>query len=488
MGITTTKTAINRIGGLALLALTGATGWYLTRRWWIPARRRTIEVADVPSTPHRLTPSILNATPPVQLLKDGVGPLFHRHYYADIDEPRLSKTALIQAIVGDINHCCPSEMANFEKTKGSEQRLVVGDEFFIHLTGPWNGPIRVIEVTPTSFSFITLEGHLEAGEIQFRTVDRPTSPNGYRFEIQSWSRSKDKVVDFAYDTVPLVKTAQAQMWVYFCKQVVALSGGNLHGEIQVITKQTEYRPTAKKDMAFSAKPPAWKQYESRLSTYRTAPLNFDPTQRESFTKVNGWTIDEYATTLPPEAPGQPVPGGSWELAQAVVTKYEFPDPSLIEGIFVPDDPLEKRVMVLKAKFLFFTFYFGARIAGVINEERTDPERGKANVWGYSYQTLEGHFEMGEIFFEVWKFLESGEVEFRIHRYSKTGYIANPFYRFGFWLFGRHLQNRFAHQALERVNTLVVTRLEEGKRAHPLDTPEILPTSADPKAEAKIEGH
>ena len=104
-----------RIAGLALLAFTGVVGWQQLRRWSIPANRRTINVTDVPGTPHLLTDKILKARPPVQLLRDGVGPLFHRRYYADIQKPRLSKKGLIQAIVDDINYCCPTEMANFEK-------------------------------------------------------------------------------------------------------------------------------------------------------------------------------------------------------------------------------------------------------------------------------------------------------------------------------------------------------------------------------------
>jgi uncharacterized protein (UPF0548 family) len=486
MGMTTTNNIITRVGGITLLAATGLAGWYLTRRWWIPAQHRTVEVADVPSTPHRLTPQILNAKPPVQLLKDGVGPLFHRQYYANIEKSTLTETELIQKIVQDINRCCPTEMANFEKTKGSEKQLAVGDEFFIHLTGPWNGPIRVIEVKPNSFSFITLEGHLEAGEIQFRVVEHPTKRNAYRFEIRSWSRSIDKVVDFAYDTLPLVKTAQAQMWVYFCKQVVDLSGGELIGEIQVITEETDFHPSANTPMRSNSKNAPWKQYESHLNQLREAQPNYDLSQRETFTKVNGWNVDDYLTALPPETPGEPTKGGSWELAKAVLYNYEFPPPDLIEGIFIPDDPLDKRVMVLKAKFLFFSFYFGVRISHVMDEYREEAGRGKAKVWGYGYQTLEGHWEMGEILFEVWKFLQSGEVELRIHAYSKTGKIPNPFYRLGFRLFGRSLQVRFAQQALKRVNEFVVTRLEQGKQAQPLEKTDVLPTSADAKAEKEAE--
>ena len=43
----------------------------------------------------------------------------------------------------------------------------VGDEFTIRIPGPWDGPVRAVEVDATSFGFVTLEGHLEAGRIRF---------------------------------------------------------------------------------------------------------------------------------------------------------------------------------------------------------------------------------------------------------------------------------------------------------------------------------
>src|SRR5688500_15233684 len=72
--------SIARFGGLAAAALAGIAAWRLSRRWRIPVHHRTEMVPDVPSTPHRLSPDLLNANPPVQLLRDGVGPLFHRRY------------------------------------------------------------------------------------------------------------------------------------------------------------------------------------------------------------------------------------------------------------------------------------------------------------------------------------------------------------------------------------------------------------------------
>jgi hypothetical protein len=119
-----------------------------------------------------------------------------------------------------------------------------------------------------------------------------------------------------------------------------------------------------------------------------------------------------------------------------------------------------------------------------NETRTDDKRGEAQVWGYSYRTLEGHFEMGEITFEIWKYLATGEVEFRIHAYSKPTLIRNPFYRIGFWMFGRSLQVRFARTAMERMQQIVISRLT--KTPDPTEKTEVQATSAEPAAQDKVE--
>ncbi len=475
------KAASLAIGGLALI-----TSVTHMRRLLVPANTRTVNVSDVPSTPKPIPQKALKGDQPIQLLEDGVGKLFHRRYHVDIKSSRLSKNEIISKIIEDPNDCSPIEVMRFEKTKGRENTMAVGDEYVIHIAGPWNGPVRVIDVTDTSFSFITLQDHVEAGEIQFRVLDHPKRKKMLRFEIRSWSRSRDKIVDFAYDKVPLVSTAQQQVWVYFCQQVVELSAGKQVGKVEVITERTDYKPQAHSSAPTKKGNPAWKQYEAQLTRYRTIPLNYDVEDKETFTKVNGWRLDEYKTSLPSEPKGEPIKNGSWELAKQVLLNYEFPDPSLVTGIFIPDDPIEKRVMIIKARFLLFSFYFGVRIASVTDETCDDPDKGKTRIWGYSYRTLEGHFEMGEIFFEVRKYLETGEVMFRIHSYSKTGRISNPFYRVGFALFGRGLQVRFAREALKRMEKLVKSRLRNGKQTNPLQTPNVSSTASEPLAEAEFQ--
>jgi uncharacterized protein (UPF0548 family) len=138
----------------------------------------------------------------------------------------------------------------------------------------------------------------------------------------------------------------------------------------------------------------------------------------------------------------------------VLRRYAFPPPSLITGIFKPDTPLENRVMLLRARFLGISFWFGVRVSEVTDEEARPTAAGPERVWGYGYRTLEGHFERGQIDFTIHKNLSTGAVQFCIHAVSQTGRIRNPFYWLGFKLFGRRLQRRFARESLARMRQLV----------------------------------
>jgi uncharacterized protein (UPF0548 family) len=95
-----------------------------------------------------------------------------------------------------------------------------------------------------------------------------------------------------------------------------------------------------------------------------------------------------------------------------------------------------------------------RVSRVIDETR-ETGTGSDQVWGYSYQTLAGHLERGEITFEIIKTLSTGAVRFRIHSFSQTGHIANLVHRVGFRLVGRRLQARFAVESLRNMQRLVM---------------------------------
>jgi hypothetical protein len=151
----------------------------------------------------------------------------------------MSAEELMATMQADPNRFSPQLLARFEKTKGEEGQMALGDEYFIHITGPWNGPVRVTEVTPTSFAFVTLEGHLEAGEIHFEAAPHPERANALHFEIYSWARSRDQAVRFAYEVAGIAKSAQTSMWANWCRCVVEESGGELVGEIEIVTEKNE---------------------------------------------------------------------------------------------------------------------------------------------------------------------------------------------------------------------------------------------------------
>jgi hypothetical protein len=186
-------------------------------------------------------------------------------------------------------------------------------------------------------------------------------------------------------------------------------------------------------------------------------LNFDVAARGDATPAHGWHVDAHCSPLPAEPPGPPQLGGSWEVARGVLERYEFADPGIVRAVYFPDDPLVDRDMVLEARFFGLRFLLGLRVGGV-NDDTAEVDGRSVRRWGWNYRTLEGHLEMGQMDYEVWKWLDSGDVEFRIAAWSKPARIRNPLVRLGFRLFGRRMQLRFAHRALARMRTLVEAEL------------------------------
>ena len=166
---------------------------------------------------------------------EGTGPKLERRYFIDIERPRHTPAQLMAAVQADVPSFSPGLLADFERTKGTAGTLRVGDEFHIKILGPWNGSVRVTQVSPTAFEFITLEGHPEAGRISFAVRPLDGRPDALRFEICSAARSRDGLVAFAYDTIGGGKLMQEATWVEFCERVAQASGGQVLGPVTVET-------------------------------------------------------------------------------------------------------------------------------------------------------------------------------------------------------------------------------------------------------------
>lgn len=221
-----------------LTAATWPVGVALTSwdyMWRItPLHRR--EVVEAPGQTHR-PPPLPAGIDREEILgpERGHGPLFHRRYRTGIAETQLGPTALMARLKDDVNQAAPTKFARFQRVLGDDGPLAVGDEFVVRMPGPWDGPVRVVAAHESSFRLATLEGHLEAGQIEFRVFEG----DPLTFEIESWARSADRFADLLYHRVRMAKEVQLHMWISFLEGVVAISGGRMHGGIEIDTRRIE---------------------------------------------------------------------------------------------------------------------------------------------------------------------------------------------------------------------------------------------------------
>ena len=196
---------------------------------------------------------------------------------------------------------------------------------------------------------------------------------------------------------------------------------------------------------------------TELEGLRRKQLNFAPEKLADYIESTGWRIDRYRQPLPAERPGSPMCGGSWEVARRLTTGYGFVDPKLVRAYFDPREPLKSRHMLLEVHFWGMRIYVGVRSGGVTDRPRQE-DGHRARVWSWNYRTLQGHFEMGQIDYQVWKWLDSGKVEFQIRALSRPAPIDDHIVRVGFLLFGRKRQKEFARRACERMVKLTMEEL------------------------------
>jgi uncharacterized protein (UPF0548 family) len=204
-----------------------------------------------------------------------------------------------------------------------------------------------------------------------------------------------------------------------------------------------------------------------LDGLRQLSINYDPGGAPQDGRVEGyWHVDSGTTVIGCEAPGPPGRGGPWEIACRLVSEYEFADARILRAVYRSGGDLLGRDMLLEGRFFGLRFYLGVRVTGLIDETRNNACREQ--VWGWCYQTLEGHLEQGRLSYEVIKNLDTGQVAFRVSGYSRPAPIANPLIRWGFRLFGRWTQQRFYRNIQRRMYRLT----QAAQRGQPLPAPTV----------------
>ncbi len=386
----------------------------------------------------------------IQAVDAGVGPLLHRLYRTKIKTPQFGPEELIRRIGEDLDLMAPSEFASFQKLHGDDGSLAVGDEYVVRMPGPWDGPVQVIAVSPTSFRLATLKGHLEAGQIEFR------AEHGHRrldFVIESWARSGDRFSDLLYTHLRLAKEIQLHMWTSVLERIVAITGGRMDGGIRITTKMVVVDEGEGIDQ--DRRP---RRNRRLLRDLAQRTINFDSPRSPEEIVAGGWRTDDLSESLPAEPSGPPIEGGTFEVVRNLMVAYQVADPDVVEATYARDASLEGRDMLLTIRFWGLRLRVGVRVGSVYDESR-EVDGEPVRVFGWSYSTLEGHFEEGTMHYEVWKWLSTGEVEFRLHAVSRPARSGPLVTRLGFRVLGRRQQLDFYRQACRRMRRLAEAEME-----------------------------
>lgn len=156
-----------------------------------------------------------------------------------------------------------------------------------------------------------------------------------------------------------------------------------------------------------------------------------------------WRVYRSRAQVGVERPGPPGQGGPFERMRSGVTSYRFSDPDVVKGHFDPDAPLVGRRMLLELKPLMLRYLCGV-VVGADREEET----AERTLWGYRYETLQGHIETGAEWFLLEKDHRTGVVTFRIEAHWKPGQFPNWWSRLGFRFLAPYYQRRW-HRAAQR---------------------------------------
>lgn len=234
LGRPTPGTPLHRIDHLVRWPA-GVARVLLHRRPGGPPLRRTETGGDAGDLPRPVPAAVRDDR--VQFVTDGVGELLHRRYATVIDGADATPEALMAELRADPN-CVVPDAAVFQRLAG-EGAMRLGDEYAIRMPAPWDGPVRVIDLTPRSFRFATLWGHLEAGQIEFRAGT--VGDGALEFTIESWARPGDRLAHLLYNRLPLAKEVQLTVWARTCTAVAGLVGGTARDGVSVQTRVVRER-------------------------------------------------------------------------------------------------------------------------------------------------------------------------------------------------------------------------------------------------------
>lgn len=193
---------------------------------------------------------------------------------------------------------------------------------------------------------------------------------------------------------------------------------------------------------------------------------------ETMTPELGWNRYYSESVVAREEPGPPAPDGAFARARTGIESFRFSDPSIVSVHFDPATPLLGRTVLLEIKVLGLRYLCCAAVMQLRSE--ADEHH---TVYGFRYDTLEGHIERGSEWFLLTKEHETGRIRFRIEAAWRRGDFPNWWSRAGFQVLAPRYQRQWHFRAqarlsdLARFGTLHPPRPGHGRLAH--EGPEVI---------------
>lgn len=183
------------------------------------------------------------------------------------------------------------------------------------------------------------------------------------------------------------------------------------------------------------------ELEARLVHLHALGRNF-PEPVEEIGPEQGWHGYYSESVIAHSDPGPPEEEGPFERGRHAIANYEFSDPRIVIAHFDPDAALEGRRMLLEMRAVRVLHYLGGVVVGAVRSDRTEEQ----TVFGFRYDTLEGHIEKGAEWFLLTKDHATGSIRFRIEASWRPGQFPNWWSRLGFTFLGRYYQKVWHHRA------------------------------------------
>ena len=171
-----------------------------------------------------------------QTASEGVGFLLQRQYTGVIAGAKVTAKDLIELLLRDFTMMAPASLAKFTRPPGKSGPLKVGDEMEVNIRMAGVSKVRVIEITPRSFTLLTMSEHPEAGRISFAARERD---GGAFLDLRVRSRARSGSFYQLIGYLILGKAMQTKVWTEFVRSAATASGGRILKPVKVETYKVD---------------------------------------------------------------------------------------------------------------------------------------------------------------------------------------------------------------------------------------------------------